>query len=170
LGHGRMCYRHDTIRIRSGKSSYIQLFWCNADGLQGVFGGVIVTQDYLDTMNLNGPTKTALLGTVTAIYDVGCAFGAIFAVMIGDPLGRKKSVLLGTSIMTVGAILQITAYGVPQMIVGRSAKTYGPGIFVLTYRIVLSLALAMASTPRPRQSGRVRHQKRPGEASSSSLK
>lgn len=70
-------------------------------------------------MNLRGPTKTSLNGTVTAIYDIGCFFGAIAAVVIGEPLGRKKSVLLGTTIMSVGAILQITAYSVPQMIVGR---------------------------------------------------
>ena len=32
---------------------------------QGVFGGVIVTPDFLDTLGLNG--KTSLQGTVTAI-------------------------------------------------------------------------------------------------------
>jgi MFS family permease len=40
--------------------------------------------------------NTNLLGTVTAIYDVGCFFGAIFAFIIGDSLGRKKTILLGT--------------------------------------------------------------------------
>jgi MFS family permease len=61
----------------------------------------------------------SLLGTVTAIYDVGCFFGAIFAFVIGDWLGRKKTILVGTTVMSIGAILQITAYSVPQMIVGR---------------------------------------------------
>lgn len=41
------------------------------------------------------------------------------AIGLGDPLGRKKTILLGTTIMSVGALLQITAYSVPQMIVGR---------------------------------------------------
>lgn len=84
---------------------------------QGVFGGVVVTPDYLNQLNLNN--NSSLLGTVTAIYDVGCFFGAILAFVIGEPLGRKKSILVGTTIMSIGAILQITAYGVPQMIVGR---------------------------------------------------
>lgn len=57
--------------------------------------------------------------TITALYDIGCFFGAILAIVIGDRLGRKKSVLTGTTIMSIGAILQITAYSVPQMIVGR---------------------------------------------------
>ena len=61
-------------------------------------GGVIVTQDFLDTLNLSGPEHTSLLGTVTALYDVGCFFGAVAAFSIGERLGRKKSILLGTTV------------------------------------------------------------------------
>ncbi|KAF2202177.1 general substrate transporter [Delitschia confertaspora ATCC 74209] len=93
---------------------------------QGVFGGVIVTPDFLDTLNLNG--KTALQSTVTALYDIGCFFGAISVVVIGDPLGRKRTILLGTTIMSIGAIIQITSYSVPQMIVGRIVAGIGNGI------------------------------------------
>ena len=49
---------------------------------QGVFGGVIVTDDFLQTLNLVG--KTGLIGTVTALYDIGCFFGALVAFIIGD--------------------------------------------------------------------------------------
>jgi hypothetical protein len=38
---------------------------------QGVFGGVVVTDDFLKTHNLGGDQHTQLLGTVTAIYDIG---------------------------------------------------------------------------------------------------
>ncbi|PSK50412.1 High-affinity glucose transporter [Elsinoe australis] len=99
---------------------------------QGVFGGVIVTQDFLTTLDLEGPTKTSLLSTVTAIYDIGCFFGAILAVIVGDRFGRKKSVLLGTTIMSIGAILQITAYSVPHMIVGRIIAGIGNGLNTAT--------------------------------------
>lgn len=37
--------------------------------------------------------------------DVGSFFGAILAFDLGERLGRKKTILLGTSIMVVGAIL-----------------------------------------------------------------
>ncbi|KAF2090859.1 general substrate transporter [Saccharata proteae CBS 121410] len=97
---------------------------------QGVFGGVVVTQDFLDTLGLNG--KTTLTSTVTAIYDVGCFFGAIAAFMIGEPLGRKNSILLGTTIMSVGAILQISAFSVAQMIVARIIAGIGNGINTAT--------------------------------------
>jgi MFS family permease len=80
-------------------------------------GGVIVTQDFLDTLGLNG--NTSMIGTVTALYDISCFIGAILAVMIGDLLGRKKTILIGTSIMTIGAILQISTFSVPVMIVAR---------------------------------------------------
>lgn len=80
-------------------------------------GGVIVTPDFLDQLDLNG--RTSLVSTVTAIYDIGCFFGAISVCAIGDPLGRKKCVLLGTTIMSIGAIIQTASYNVPEMIVGR---------------------------------------------------
>ena len=87
-----------------------------------------MTPDFLQTLKLDGPENTSLLGTVTAIYDVGCFFGAVAAIWLGELLGRKKTIILGTTIMTVGAILQIAAYGVPQMIAGRIIAGIGNGI------------------------------------------
>lgn len=84
-----------------------------------MFGGVIVTPDFLSTLGI--ANNVSLQGTITAIYDVGCFFGAIIAFVIGDALGRKKTVLLGTTIMSIGAILQITTYSVGQIIAGRYA-------------------------------------------------
>ncbi|MCJ1232343.1 hypothetical protein MMC14_000295 [Varicellaria rhodocarpa] len=99
---------------------------------QGVFGGVIVTPDFLDTLHLDGPQNTSLLGTVTAIYDVGCFFGAVIACWLGEKLGRKKTILVGTTIMTIGAIIQISAYSVAQMITGRVIAGIGNGINTAT--------------------------------------
>ncbi|TKA77978.1 hypothetical protein B0A49_02438 [Cryomyces minteri] len=97
---------------------------------QGVFGGVIVTPDFLNTLKLNN--NTSLVGTVTALYDIGCFFGAIAAFSLGEPLGRKKTILLGTTIMSIGAILQISAFSVAQMIVGRIVAGIGNGINTAT--------------------------------------
>jgi MFS family permease len=69
---------------------------------------------------------------VTAIYDIGCFLGAIFSVWYGEKFGRRKTVLTGTTIMAIGAILQIAAYGVPQMIVGRIVAGIGNGINTAT--------------------------------------
>ena len=87
-----------------------------------------MTDDFLNTLGLAGPEHTSLVGTVTALYDVGCFFGAVAAFSIGERLGRKKSILLGTTIMTIGAIIQISAYSTAQMIVGRLVAGFGNGI------------------------------------------
>ncbi|KAM0199203.1 hypothetical protein ACHAPA_012311 [Fusarium lateritium] len=113
------------------------LFWitfaCSIDMLmfgydQAVFSGVIVTEDFLVLHDLAGPEKTTLLSTITAIYDIGCFFGAIAAFTLGERLGRKKSIIIGTSIMAVGAILMATSFHLEQMFVGRIVLGIGNGI------------------------------------------
>ena len=99
---------------------------------QGVFGGVVVTQNFLEIHGLVGDDKTATLGTVVAIYDVGCFLGAIFAAGVGEMIGRKKSVLLGTVVMSIGALLQITSFSLAQMFVGRIVAGIGNGINTAT--------------------------------------
>lgn len=84
-----------------------------------VFSGVIVTDDFLELHDLVGPEKTRMLSTITAIYDIGCFVGAILAFTIGESLGRTKSILIGTAIMSIGAILMSSSYSLAQMFVGR---------------------------------------------------
>lgn len=43
-------------------------------------------------------------------------------------LGRRKSIFIGSMIMVVGAILQFTAYSLPQFVVGRLICGFGNGI------------------------------------------
>ncbi|KAL4804491.1 general substrate transporter [Aspergillus unguis] len=120
-------------RLRGGWLTFWFAVGCGADMAlygydQGVFGGVVISPDYLRVHDLEGPTKTNILSTVTAIYTVGCFLGAVTATMLGGKLGRKKSVILGIAIMTIGAILQTSSYGVPHMIVGRIVSGIGNGI------------------------------------------
>jgi MFS family permease len=104
------------------------LFWitfaCSTDMLmfgydQAVFSGVIVTEDFLVLHDLVGPSKTNMLSTVTAIYDIGCFIGAIGAFTLGERLGRKKTIIVGTLIMAVGTVLMASSFSLPQMFVGR---------------------------------------------------
>lgn len=126
----------------STKSAYLGgsgkwlLFWitfaCSVDMLmfgydQAVFSGVIVTDDFLVLHDLVGPEKTTMLSTITAIYDIGCFFGAIMAFTVGERLGRKKAILAGTAIMAVGAVLVSSSYSLAQMFVGRIILGYSTG-------------------------------------------
>ncbi|KAG6889462.1 hypothetical protein C0995_000989 [Termitomyces sp. Mi166 len=112
---------------------------------QGVFGGIIVTPDFLDTMGNPDPT---LQGTIVSLYDIGCFFGAMSAFVFGnfyhfcilgpsednagEKTGRKKAFIIGVIVMSIGAILQTCAYSVPQMIVARLITGLGNGINTAT--------------------------------------
>ncbi|KAI1308072.1 hexose carrier protein [Xylaria venustula] len=99
---------------------------------QGVFSGVVITQNYLDVYNLNGPEKTSTLSIITSIYTIGCFLGAVLAFSIGESLGRKKTIIIGTVIMTIGAILQTSSFSVPHIIVARIVTGIGNGINTAT--------------------------------------
>ncbi|RAK97956.1 general substrate transporter [Aspergillus ibericus CBS 121593] len=96
---------------------------------QAVFSGVIITEDFLQVMDQPSANMT---GTITSLYDLGCFFGAVSGTVFGSILGRKKSVIGGTVVMMIGAILQISAYLVPQTIVGRLVAGLGNGLNTAT--------------------------------------
>lgn len=76
--------------------------------------------------------NSTMQGTVTALYEIGCLFGAIFILAVGDWLGRRRAIMLGASIMVLGVIIQVTAFvgHVPlaQFIVGRIITGVGNGM------------------------------------------
>jgi MFS family permease len=115
---------HEFVRLRSRYASTSSS--CQGPLLipSGVFSGVVISQDYLDTLDLNGPSKTNTLAIITSIYDIGCFLGAIVAFTIGERYGRKNTILIGSAIMTVGAVLQTSAFTIPHMIVGRIVSGY----------------------------------------------
>jgi sugar porter (SP) family MFS transporter len=90
----------------------------------------VISEDFLTTLNLtNNPS---LIGTISALFDVGSFFGAIAAFTFGGKLGRKRAMLIGTLIMTVGVILQSAASTVSVMIAGRIVTGLGNGINTAT--------------------------------------
>ncbi|KAF8150749.1 general substrate transporter [Crassisporium funariophilum] len=109
------------ILISVASSSAFLLFGYD----QGVFAGLIGGDGFKDTFN-SPSTKT--VGTVTAIYEIGCFFGAVLTFYIGDWLGRKNAIWLGLFIMMVGTVLQTSAFTISHMIVGRIVTGVGNGI------------------------------------------
>ncbi|KAJ7485063.1 general substrate transporter [Mycena galericulata] len=96
---------------------------------QGVFGGIIITPDFLETM---GNPSPGLQGAIVALYDIGCLFGALAAMAFGEHLGRKKTFLIGVVVMSIGAVMQACAYSVSQMIFARIITGLGNGINTAT--------------------------------------
>ncbi|KAK4700129.1 hypothetical protein P7C70_g6123, partial [Phenoliferia sp. Uapishka_3] len=48
-------------------------------------------------------------GVMSSIYELGCFAGAIFALLMGNRLGRLKMIKLGSVVMVLGTIIQIAA-------------------------------------------------------------
>lgn len=47
---------------------------------------------------------------VTAVYELGCLAGAIFALIFGDRTGRRWMIFSGAIVMIVGVIIQVTSF------------------------------------------------------------
>jgi MFS family permease len=59
-----------------------------------------------------------------AVYEIGCAIGALRVIVGGDLFGRRITVMLGQAIIIVGAILQASSFSLAQLIVGRVVSKY----------------------------------------------
>lgn len=105
---------------------------------QGVTGGILTLKVFLDTFPLINPDaegisdaessmRATYQGIAVASYNLGCFIGAMITIFIGNPLGRKRMIILGTAIMVIGAILQASATTLEQLIVGRIITGLGNG-------------------------------------------
>jgi MFS family permease len=86
--------------------------------------GIVISRYWLSSM---GTPSTLLIGTITALYDVGAFVGAICAAFTAEPLGRKRTLLLGAGIVVVGAILMGSSQKRPQFMVARVITGIGIG-------------------------------------------
>ncbi|KAI0347352.1 general substrate transporter [Trametopsis cervina] len=75
-----------------------------------------------------GSNHATLQSFVVAIYEIGCLVGALSNLWLGDRIGRRKTIVLGGSIMIVGAILQATSFSYAQLVVARIVTGLGNGL------------------------------------------
>ncbi|KII95678.1 hypothetical protein PLICRDRAFT_170294 [Plicaturopsis crispa FD-325 SS-3] len=108
---------------------------------QGVLSGLIGLDEFLSVF---GYPDANLLGLIVSLYALGCFFGCGLAFIIGDRLGRKKTIAVGCIIIIIGTILQCTAYSPAHMIVARIFTGLGTGVNTVTVP-VLQAELAHAS-------------------------
>ncbi|KAI5795345.1 general substrate transporter [Peziza echinospora] len=98
---------------------------------QGLMSGLITAPEFNAAIpeTKDNPTNQ---GLVTAIYEVGCLAGAVFILCAGDRLGRRRSIILGATVMILGTILQCTVYAgyssYAQFIIGRIVTGVGNGM------------------------------------------
>ncbi|CAK7244577.1 MAG: hypothetical protein STHCBS139747_006121 [Sporothrix thermara] len=102
----------------------ISLGWFGYD--QGVFSGVLVSADF--KKHFPQTLDSDISGITSSCFSLGAFFGAITAFTFGDKFGRRRSIILGMTCNIMGAILQITSFHLPQMIIGRVINGYGMGV------------------------------------------
>lgn len=105
---------------------------------QGVMNGLLTLPTFerqfpqINTSADDSENRSILQGTVVAIYEVGCAIGALSCFIIGDILGRRKTIFLAATIVIIGTILQATPFSLAQLIVARVITGLGVGAFTAT--------------------------------------
>lgn len=105
------------------------LFGYDQGVISGLLTGDAFTAEFpeIDTTS-TGKGSASLQGTVVAIYEIGCLAGSLFAFFFGDRFGRRKMIMLGCTILIIGAALQVSASSIPHMIVGRIITGIGNGM------------------------------------------
>ncbi|KAI2642513.1 general substrate transporter [Xylaria nigripes] len=98
---------------------------------QGVMSGILTSPAFADVFEETRNNST-IQGLVTAVYDLGCLFGAMFILATGDQIGRRRAMIGGGIVMIIGTIIQITSFPghtpLAQFIIGRIITGMGNGI------------------------------------------
>lgn len=121
--------------------------------MSGLLTGTAFTNQFPEINTTTGNGSDSLQGLVVAIYEIGCFAGSLFCLFAGERLGRKNCIWLGCLILSMGAVLQTAAYGIPQMIVGRIVAGVGNGMNTSTIResetsVVSSSSCQLTSSSR----------------------
>lgn len=100
-------------------------------------GGILSLRNFLETFpemdTLNPPPgRTAsetstIQGVCVASYCLGCWVGAIATIWLGDILGRRKMIWIGTFLIAVGATIQCSSFQLAQLVTGRVVAGLGNG-------------------------------------------
>ena len=129
--------RGTTLQIAVGCLAGLDFLLFGYD--QGVTGSLLTLKSFTKTFPVldsslpglssqEASNRSLYRGIAVASYNLGCFFGACACIFVGNPLGRRRTIFVGTCIMIVGAILQCTSYSLPQWIVGRIITGAGNGL------------------------------------------
>ncbi|RDW78854.1 uncharacterized protein DSM5745_05706 [Aspergillus mulundensis] len=86
----------------------------------------------LDTVHANGSLKSyrsVIQGVYVSSFTLGCAAGSVFCSFVGDRLGRRKTIVVGSILTLLGGALSCSSSQLPQLFTGRVITGMGVGIF-----------------------------------------
>ncbi|KAJ5518216.1 General substrate transporter [Penicillium expansum] len=102
---------------------------------QGVLGGLVSYPGFLSAI---GNPSSGYLGTIVALFNIGCLIGCVISAFFGNRLGRKNAITLGCVIMVIGGAVQASTYSAGQLIAGRIISGIGNGINTSTVPVYVS--------------------------------
>jgi MFS family permease len=130
------------------------LFGYNQAGL----GGLLTESDWvatfpgIDTVNTTGADKSrksTLQGFVVATFTIGALIGSLSCSWSGDRFGRRNVIFAAACFTLVGEVLECSAFGLAQLIVGR--VLVGAGVGQLTSIVPVWLSETSGAKNRGRQ-------------------
>lgn len=106
---------------------------------QGVLGSLYTLPSWnrqFPSINTGGKKATSeaavLQGLVTGVYELGCFVGAISMLYLGNLLGRRVNIWVGSIIMAIGTIGCTASYSLAQLFVFRVVLGIGNGMHTAT--------------------------------------
>ncbi|KAK1924568.1 general substrate transporter [Papiliotrema laurentii] len=99
----------------------------------GVMGGIIDNPPFKETFH---NPSAGLVGTIVGIYEIGCFAGALITAVIGERLGRRRSIFLGAVVMLGGAGFQAGVSSAGAMIAARVVSGLGMGFINSTVPVL----------------------------------
>ncbi|GMG34753.1 unnamed protein product [Ambrosiozyma monospora] len=123
---------------------------------QGIMSGIITAKQFTYTFPaLAGSSRhvTILQGAVTSCYELGCFFGALFAMRFGEKYGRRPMIITGSLIFMLGALVSVFPYrghwSLGHFVIARVVTGLGNGLNTATIPIYQS------ETSKPEVRGRL---------------
>lgn len=96
---------------------------------QGVMGGLLTLKSFLHVfpeIDVQNPPPgqtsshtSTIQGATVSSYNLGCFGGSLLTIWLGNILGRKRTIMVATSIMIIGASLEACAFSLGHFIAGR---------------------------------------------------
>lgn len=118
------------------------LFGYNQGMMAGLINGDEFTNSFSRLKMPQDPTESekeyinVIRGAVTACYEIGCFFGALFSMFFGEKLGRTRLIFTGASVLTIGALITTVSFGdkwgLGQFVIGRVISGLGNGMNTAT--------------------------------------
>lgn len=104
-----------------------------------LLGGVLTLKNFEEQfpeINIvaaeNKPHASKIQGLVVASYTIGGLFGTLSCIWLGDRFGRRRTIMTGSVVQVLGAVLMASAGSLVQLITSRVILGVGTGVLLAT--------------------------------------